>query len=69
MGAALGVIAFALYVTAVWLAVGFVPDAAALLFGLQMFTGLAAAAGGWIGGLAAILSHRRAADRLPDEAA
>jgi hypothetical protein len=68
LGAALGVIAYALYVSALWLAVGFVPDPPAMLFGLQMLTGFAAAMGGWIGGLVTIQSHRRTVDRLPDEA-
>ena len=58
MGAAVGVIAFILYLCALALSVQHIPDAASLLLGLQLASGFGAAAGGWIGVLVALLSPR-----------
>ena len=57
-GAAAGVVVYFVYLLAQLSAIQMVPDAPAILFGLQMTTGLGAAAGGWIGVLIALLSSR-----------
>lgn len=57
-GAVAGVVGYFVYLLAQLNATQIVPDAPAMLFGLQMTTGLGAAAGGWIGVLIAMLSPR-----------